>query len=74
MMRLEDILLCISIKIRLYISETGGVIVNNVYWYYGGFYAGNHTFKQLGNIEVIDNIYKHKHLLEENEDENKWVY
>ena len=71
MMRLEDILLCISIKIRLYISETGRVIVNNVYWYYGGFYAGNHTFKQLGNIEVIDNIYNHKQLLEEYKNENK---
>lgn len=48
-------------------SEYGGIIVNNVYWYCGGFHAGNHTFKQLGNIEVVDNIYNHKQLLKENE-------
>lgn len=48
-------------------SEYGGIVTNAVVWYRGGFNVGNHTFKQLGNIEVIDNIHNHKQLLEENE-------
>ena len=46
---------------------------------YGCFQVkyGHEKYKSLINIsypEVIGNIYQHKHLLKENENENKWVY
>ena len=52
-------------------SEYGDKITDIVCWSYGSFYVANHTFKQINNVEVIGNIYEHKHLLEENENENK---
>ena len=48
-------------------SEYGEKVRDIVCWSYGSFYVANHTFKKLKNIEVIGNIYQHKHLLKENE-------
>ena len=49
-------------------SEYGEKVRDIVCWSYGSFYVANHTFKKLNNIEVIGNIYQHKHLLKENEE------
>ena len=44
-------------------SEYGDKITDIVCWSYGSFYVSNHTFKKINNVEVIGNIYEHKHLI-----------